>query len=535
MKEIRLLDCTLRDGGHINQGVFGKNVIKSVISNLVKAKVDIIEVGFLWEDETDEDTARYVNICEIKKYLPENMGNSKISVMADNIDLNNIEPYDGTVEYIRLSFRKNELDWAEKTSLMLKEKGYKCYINPIHSSSFSDEEYLNIIKRVNVIAPYGFSIVDTFGAMRQEDLGRLYYLIEHNLDKKINLGVHLHENLGLSYSLAQYILNIVAPKRSITIDGSLYGMGKIPGNLCIEQIMDFINKEYGDIYSLEPVYDSIDEFIMPIYERNRWGYSIPYAISAQCSVHRTYAEYLMKKDRLRTKDIRRILNSISKDKAEIFDDKYIEKKYKDYLNTNYNDTVSISSLKKAMDSYDSFVVIAPGASIKKYKFNSEMLQNSCVICVNFDYEQIESNFIFCTNPKRLGYISDLNKTKLIITSNLIENVKVAKYIISRNELIYHDDLFSDDSTLMVLNLLKKLDKKNIYLAGFDGFKRDTDNFFNILLDRKIRDDDYDSQKRIKIIRNIYSSMNLCFLTPSVYESVVTEKKLNEKKNNNVNN
>ena len=108
MGEVRLLDCTLRDGGHINKGKFGKKIIKAILSDLVKAKVDIIEAGFLWDSETDEDTARFESIKKLKRYLPQDMGNSKISLMADNVDLSNLEPYDGTVEFIRLSFRKTE-------------------------------------------------------------------------------------------------------------------------------------------------------------------------------------------------------------------------------------------------------------------------------------------------------------------------------------------------------------------------------------------------------------------------------------------
>ena len=70
MTNVRVLDCTLRDGGHVVQGNFGKNVIKAIISNLVKSKVDIIEAGFLWQEKTDEDTARFYNISDLKKYLP---------------------------------------------------------------------------------------------------------------------------------------------------------------------------------------------------------------------------------------------------------------------------------------------------------------------------------------------------------------------------------------------------------------------------------------------------------------------------------
>lgn len=524
MGTIKLLDCTLRDGGHINQGQFGKNVIRSIIEYLVKAKIDIIEVGFLWNSETDDNTARFLTLDKLKKYLPKDMGKSKVSLMADSVDISNLEPYDGTVEFIRLSFRKTEFEWAERNIRILMDKGYKCYINPIHGSSFTDEEYLKIIDRVNKIQPYGFSIVDTFGAMRQADLGRIYYLIEHNLDKNIVLGVHLHENLGLAYSLAQYFLSIVSPARNVTIDGSLFGMGKVPGNLCIEQIIDYLNTEYKTNYSTEPVYDAIDELIMPIYEKTRWGYSIPYALSAQCSVHRTYAEYLSQKERLRTKDIRRLLNSIDSRNAEIYNEKYIESIYQEYMSVKYDDKEEILQLGSQIDNYRKIIVVAPGASIKGYVFDEQLIKDACIISVNFLYDKIDVTYCFLTNAKRTGYVTNLDYSKLIITSNLIDDIHGAKYTISRNELVYHDDVYCDDSTLMVLNLLKHLGKKKIYLAGFDGFKKGTINFCDPVLERKVREDDYDAKKRIQIIKDAYSDFDITFLTPSIYDSAINDER-----------
>lgn len=516
MGSVRLLDCTLRDGGHINQGAFGKNVIKATIENLVKAKIDIIEAGFLWDSETGDDVARYHTISELKKYLPKDMGSSKISLMADNVDLSHLEPNDGTVEFIRLSFRKTEFDWAEKQLAILKEKGYKVYINPIHGSSFTDQEYLEIIDRVNRMEPYGFSIVDTFGAMRQSDLGRIYYLIEHNLDKNIVLGVHLHENLGLAYSLAQYILNIVSPVRDVTIDGSLFGMGKVPGNLCIEQFMDYMNHEYDTSYAIEPVYDAIDEFIMPIYEKTKWGYSIPYALSAQCSVHRTYAEYLTDKERLRTKDISRLLKEIEPEKSEIFDEAYIEGIYQKYMDSNFDDETDLKAVVAEINKFDKIVVIAPGSSLKTLTLSDELKKDACLISVNFMYDGADMNYHFFSNAKRYHYDADVDMSKMIITSNLMEDVENPGYVVSRNELVYHDDIFCDDSTLMLLNLLRLCENKKIYIAGFDGFKRNEDNFYETSLERKVRPDDYDQELRTEIIKNSYSKLNVEFLTPSVY-------------------
>lgn len=303
MKCIRLLDCTLRDGGQINNGVFGENVIRNVIKDLVAAKMDIIEVGFLWDKPYGTDTARYYTIEDVKRILPNDTGVSKFSLMADFIDLEHIEPYDGTIEYIRLSFKRSRWEWAMKTTEVLQDKGYKVFINPVNSNVYSDEEYIAVLKKVNGAKPYGFSIVDTFGTMRKYDLTRIFSLVHHNLNPEIVIGLHLHENLGLAYSLAQHYLEISVPYRNITIDCSLLGMGRVPGNLCSEQIMDHLNNEYNSDYDPAPALDAIDDFIAPIKSVYPWGYSIPYVLSAKYNLHRTYAEFLLEKKRLKTKDI----------------------------------------------------------------------------------------------------------------------------------------------------------------------------------------------------------------------------------------
>ena len=99
--------------------------------------------------------------------------------------------------------------------------------------------------------------------LRKRDLTRIYGIVESHLDKDITIGLHLHENLGLAYSLAQHFLEIRRPTRKVNIDGSLLGMGRDPGNLCIEQIMDHLNAEYGANYHTEPALDAIDDFIAP--------------------------------------------------------------------------------------------------------------------------------------------------------------------------------------------------------------------------------------------------------------------------------
>ena len=136
---IRLLDCTLRDGGHIVAGKFGEEVIRNTIERLVEAGVDIIEVGFLWNQVYGTDTARYYSIADVKRILPKNKGKSLFALMADFVDLEHLEPYDGTIDIIRLSFKRWRLDWHLKMAKILMDKGYKVFINPVNNNVYSDK------------------------------------------------------------------------------------------------------------------------------------------------------------------------------------------------------------------------------------------------------------------------------------------------------------------------------------------------------------------------------------------------------------
>ena len=171
-------------------------------------------------------------------------------------------------------------------------------------------------------------------------------MTENNLDPDICIGLHLHENLGYALLLAQHFIEIHEPMRKINIDASLLGMGRAPGNLCIEQIMELMNERYGGKYVLEPVLDSINDYVEPLKEKKQWGYSVPYFLSAKYGLHRTYAEYLMKKWRLGIKDIQRILSQVDRTQAEYFNEKYIEELYNNYISIGIDDNESVQSLKR---------------------------------------------------------------------------------------------------------------------------------------------------------------------------------------------
>ena len=83
--------------------------------------------------------------------------------LHNKYDITKLEPNDGTVEAVRVTFHDYDIDEGLEFVKKVMEKGYKCFCNPINIMGYSDQEILNLIQKINQIKPYAFSIVDTFG------------------------------------------------------------------------------------------------------------------------------------------------------------------------------------------------------------------------------------------------------------------------------------------------------------------------------------------------------------------------------------
>ena len=209
MADVKLLDCTLRDGGYINDWHWGLGSARRIIQSLTRAGTDIVEVGFLRNvDGYDPDVTVCNTIEELNRLLPpeSQRGHTIYSGMAmrSNYDISKLSPYDGHgIEVIRITAHDYDIRDGMDFAREVKARGYKLSINPINIMGYADKDLLWIFDQVNAIHPWQFSIVDTFGSMRRRDLERIVSLADHNLAPDIRLGLHLHENMALSFCLAQ--------------------------------------------------------------------------------------------------------------------------------------------------------------------------------------------------------------------------------------------------------------------------------------------------------------------------------------------
>ena len=315
MAKAKVLDCTLRDGGYVNDWMFGEKNIRSIIRKLNDAQIDIIEVGFLEDVPVypyNSDRAFYNSVDQIERLLPNEKKCEQFVAMAryGNLNAEALKPYNGkSIDGLRITFHINEANEVLEFCQIIKDKGYKVYVQPVGTTIYTDEEMLELIKKVNAFRPYAFYAVDTLGVMHQFDIHRLFYLIDHNLDPSIVRGFHSHNNLQMSFSNAQALAGMTL-KNDVIIDASVHGMGRGAGNLHTELITENLNHRHGVKYDLDYLLEIIDDYMVFAKQEYSWGYMIPYYLAATKDCHPDYASYLIDKKTLQISAISFILDMI---------------------------------------------------------------------------------------------------------------------------------------------------------------------------------------------------------------------------------
>lgn len=275
---VQITDCTIRDGGYLLNKNSDPEFVKGIIKGLVDSGIDFIETGFLQTTVSGESIV-YHNSEDVIKYLPADKKNTHYLGFCDNsrYRLDQLDNYTGkSFQWLRISFAKHEIEESLRFCVGAMKKGYFVQFNPMDSISYTDEEREALIDQVNQVKPASFSIVDTFGAMDMLDLVHIFNQVDRLLDKSIKIGLHSHDNLGLSCALAERMIELSEEKnRDIIVDGSLFGMGRGAGNAKTELLADYINKHCGGNYNLQTLLATIDHYITPLLPSVHWGYDLP--------------------------------------------------------------------------------------------------------------------------------------------------------------------------------------------------------------------------------------------------------------------
>lgn len=529
-----LLDCTLRDGGYINDWEFGYDTIINIYERLVSAKVDMIEVGFIDVGRPyDMNRSIFPDTEGVKRTFEGfDKGNSLIVGMIDygTCPIEKIElQKDSFLDGIRVIFKKEKMHQAIEFCRQVKQKGYKVFTQAVSITSYDDESFRELLGLVNELEPHFFSLVDTYGLLHKEDLQKYLQMADEGLKPNIGLGYHAHNNFQLAYSNCIEFLECPM-KRKVLVDASLYGMGKSAGNAPIELLSMYMNEHCGKSYQVKQLLEAIDVNIMDIYRKMPWGYAFKFYLSAANDCHPNYVTYLQEKRKLSVKSISEILDSICSEKKLLYDADYIEQLYIRYQARECKDTADREKLKKLwLDSEEkrSVLLLGPGKSIAAQREKVTTCIESfapLVIAINFVPEKIQIDALFISNAKR--YVQLLPKLMrvlptipVIATSNVTSADVPFDYTLNYATLLDEKAWVADNSLVMFLKLLKQLGADKVFLAGFDGFKRaETANYVNENMEYE-----FTQEKALQLNQDTEASLKrqglsdmICFVTDTLY-------------------
>ena len=526
--EIKILDCTLRDGGYVNNWEFGEKAIRAIIDKLIEAEVDIIECGFLSKTKPSSCNQTIFNSLEsINRLLEKFQKKHGFACMINygEFPIEQLPKYERVgVDTLRIAFHKKDLIAALDYCQQVKSKGFNVYVQPMITSSYSEQELGILIESINRFSPKATYIVDSFGTLRRSELFNLFQLFDNKIDKHIEIGFHSHNNLQLSFSNAQELIQ-VATSRTRIIDSSVFGMGRGAGNLCTELLILHLNETTKKNRCILPILEIIDEFLNPIFIKKPWGYSVPYYIASTNNCHPNYASYLTNKQTLSTKDINLILSQIPQQERSQYNQNVIEDLYVKHQSQAIDDTLILDKLTNML-SNRKILIYAPGKSILTHE---ESIKNyirkvhPLTIAINFVPENYDCDMIFISNLKRFSSLSEAQR-KQIETSTIIATSNIKK----RNEsfmLINYHSLINpkysefDNAGIMLLRLLKNIGINKVAIAGYDGFRNNPhDNYFSDSMINTTNSEALNERNSCiaEQIKELQKDIHVEFLTPSLY-------------------
>jgi 4-hydroxy 2-oxovalerate aldolase len=296
-EKIKVLDCTIRDGGLMNNHDFDLRFVREVYKALSEAGIDYMEIGYKnskrlfspkeygkWKFCDDADIAQVIDGIQSR---------TKISVMVDvdRVDVDQVLPKkDSPVDMIRVATYVKDVDKAIYLANHFADKGYETAVNIMAISRALDNELTECLQQLEKECKAKIiNIVDSFGSLYQETTEFLIKKAKNILKSK-EVGMHAHNNQQLAF--ANTIEAIIHDANYV--DTTIFGLGRAAGNCPTELMLGFLKNPK---YDIRPILDVISKEFIPLQKKIEWGYFIPYAITGILDEHPRTAIALRESDR----------------------------------------------------------------------------------------------------------------------------------------------------------------------------------------------------------------------------------------------
>ena len=293
---MKLLDCTLRDGGYYTNWNFETEMVQDLISSLDLAGIDIIELGY--KSPVKGGKYRKCNDRFIWEVLEHKLPiNSKLAFMIDAKDFvtNNEVNYrliddvihssvNSPFEICRLAIKYDEIESGVEIGKYILGKGYKLVVNLMGISLLSDNQVITFLERFSDLDCLSLYFADSYGALTPNQAKEITSIFSKFTS---NIGIHTHDNLGLAFA------NCLSSEEAGAnfIDGTLLGMGRGVGNVKLEQLVTF-KQHREDKYNCTPIQKFLSKWMNNLHRKYQWGFTHNYMVSGLKHIHPLYTQTL---------------------------------------------------------------------------------------------------------------------------------------------------------------------------------------------------------------------------------------------------
>jgi 4-hydroxy 2-oxovalerate aldolase len=285
--ELKVLDCTIRDGGLVNDHGFDDGLVKAVYDTCVEAGIDYMELGYKGSKKLFVPSKfgawKFCDEDDMRRIVGDNETNLKLAAMADaeKTDYHeDIQPASQSVlDVIRVATYVHQLPVAVDMINDAHDKGYEVTCNLMAVSVVQEAEIDQALEVLRDTPASTIVVVDSFGSLYQEQIARLVKKYRDALDGTgKEVGIHAHNNQQLAF--ANTIESIV--QGANRVDATMAGMGRGAGNCPMELLIGFLR---NPAYRIRPVLQLLQDYFVDLREKLQWGALVPYNITGQLNQH----------------------------------------------------------------------------------------------------------------------------------------------------------------------------------------------------------------------------------------------------------
>ena len=325
MTNVKVLDCTLRDGGYYNDWDFMPDLVETYLTAIAEAGVHTVEIGFRFPPQDKflgafaYSTDNYLRQLAIPDSL-------EIAVMVNAADLlaDPVSPVacvdrmfqqasDSPVDLVRIAAHLREIDGCRDGVKRLKELGYKIGFNIMQIAAHAPDVLEAATKEIA-----GWEAVDilyfadSFGSMNAGQVTDILGYLRKQWRGPI--GMHAHDNIGnaLSNSMAALELGVS------WIDSTVCGMGRGAGNVRTEYLLvEMRQRGYGNFNAGAIFPLALNEF-ETLRQNYQWGPNLFYFLSGSYGIHPTYVQEMLKTSQKGTVEAISALDHLREDGAKSY-------------------------------------------------------------------------------------------------------------------------------------------------------------------------------------------------------------------------